>query len=99
MWKVTLLAAAAFAYCVSAAGQPAASPDSGVRQLVAACNAVADSSRAKRRDITACRTLEDDGRLSLVEQDTIVAYRRYQEELERRDARIKSSPRGLSRGR
>ncbi|HET8699518.1 MAG TPA: hypothetical protein VFO94_18685 [Gammaproteobacteria bacterium] len=98
MWKVKSLAAAALAFCVTAAGQPAAPSDSVVQQRVAACNAVTDSSRPKRREIDACRALENDGRLSLVEQDTIIAYRRYQEETKRQEARIKSSPRGVSRG-
>jgi hypothetical protein len=98
MSKITLLVATALAFCASAAGQAAVSA-ADVRQLVATCNAVAHSSRPKRRNVTACRTLENEGRLSLVEQDTIVAYRRYQEESKRREARIKSSPRGQSRGR
>ena len=98
MSKLTLfIAAIALAGHASTHAQRAESSQAEVERLVAACNGLAASSKPERRSIRACETLAADGRLALVEQATVAAYREYQEERREACQRRKSSPRGQAR--
>ena len=97
MSKLTLfIAAIALAGHASTHAQRADSSQAEVERLVAACNGLA-ASKPERRSIRACETLAADGRLALVEQATVAAYREYQEERREACQRRKSSPRGQAR--
>ena len=98
MSKLTLLIAAiALAGHASTHAQRADSSHAEVERVGAACNGLAASSKPERRSIRACETLAADGRLALVEQATVAAYREYQEERREACQRRKSSPRGQAR--
>ena len=97
MSKLTLLAASmALATCANTHAQSAASFETELQRLVVECNSAADSS--KRKVMRACETLENEGRLSLVEPDAVTAYRRYQEERLQACLRRQAAPRGSARG-
>ncbi len=78
--------------------RPSKQPEADAARSIADCNAVANSSIAKRRNFRACETLEKDGRLSLVDPAALTAFRRYQEERLRECRERQASPRGMSRG-
>jgi Ni/Co efflux regulator RcnB len=97
MSKLTLVVAAmALAHCANTLAQSATSSETRLRQLVADCNGAANSS--KRRAISACETLDKEGRLSLAEPAAVTAYQRYQEDRLPACQRRQASPRGQSRG-
>jgi hypothetical protein len=97
MSKLTLLVVGmALATCANTHAQSAASLETELQRLVGECNGAADSS--KRKFMRACETLENEGRLSLVEPAAVTAYRRYQEERLQACLRRQASPRGPSRG-
>jgi hypothetical protein len=96
MSKLTLLVAAAtLALGANALAQSAASPATDLPQLVADCNGVASSTN--RRAVSACETLQKEGRLSLAEPAAVGAYQGYQEERLQACLRRQASPRGQSR--
>jgi hypothetical protein len=97
MSKLTVLVSAtALACCATTLAQSAAPSETELPQLVSDCNGAVDS--AKRRAIRACETLEQAGRLSLVEPAAATAYLRYQDERLQACQRRQASPRGQSRG-
>lgn len=97
MSKLSLFIAASLVANTNVVGQPAVPSTTESQELLAACNEIKDSTRPKRKTIKACETLDEEGRLALVEADAVVAYRRYQDDVRRREAERQSSPRGQSR--
>lgn len=77
-------------------GQSAPPSEADLPLLVADCNAVASSTKA--RAVRACESLEKAGRLSLVEPGAVTAYQRYRQARLEACRRRQASPRGASRG-
>jgi hypothetical protein len=97
MSKLTLLVAMlTLANGANGLAQSAASSETELPQLVARCNGAANSS--KPRAMRACETLEEEGRLSLVDQNAVMAYQRYKQKRLAACRRREASPRGQSRG-
>ena len=98
MSKLTLLGAAIALASVAQAHAQSAADENEVAQLIADCNAMADPTAAKRKNIRACETLAMEGRLSLIEPAAQAAYQRYQDDQLHACLRRQASPRGQSRG-
>jgi hypothetical protein len=97
MSKLTsIVVALALAHGTSALAQPSDAPAKDFPELVTACNGAAAST--KPRAVRACETLEQEGRLSLVDPAAVTAYQRYRQERFEACQRRQASPRGASRG-
>lgn len=98
MSKLTLLAAAVALVTLAQTHAQSAAGGDETAQLLADCNAIADPSAARRKNIRACETLAKQDRLSLAEPAAQTAFRQHREEQRQACLRRQASPRGTSRG-